>query len=103
MEIPKIPEMASNEIEEGSATERVAQEETDYNSVSDVPILTLKVLMRIEKVNGDPLPESLKNPQQINVFCVQYAGEQPYCFIVVVSSFQLLNAFSETGYPTFYQ
>ena len=53
--IPKILKMASNEIEEGSATERVAQEETDYNSVSDVPISTLKVLMRIEKVNGDSL------------------------------------------------
>ena len=48
--IPKILKMASNEIEEGSATERVAQEETDYNSVSDVPISMLKVLMRIEKV-----------------------------------------------------
>ena len=47
--IPKILKMASNEIEEGSARERVAQEETDYNSVSDVPILALKVLMRIER------------------------------------------------------
>ena len=47
--------MASNEIEEGSVTERVAPEETDYNSVSDVPISMIKVLMRIEKVNGDPL------------------------------------------------
>ena len=34
--------------------------------------------MRIEKVNGDPLPESLMNPQQLNIFCVQYVGEQPY-------------------------
>ena len=76
--IPKIPKMASNEVEEGSATERVAQEETDYNSVLDVPISMLKVLIRIEKVNGDPLPESLVNPQQLNVFCVQYVGEQPY-------------------------
>ena len=48
------------------------------NSVSDVPILTLKVLMRIKKVNGDPLPESLVNPQQLSVFCVQNVGEQPY-------------------------
>ena len=70
--------MASKEIEEGSALERVAQDETEYNSVSDVPISTIKVLMRIEKVNGDPLPESLMNPQQLNIFCVQYAGEQPY-------------------------
>ena len=70
MRIPKIPKMASNEIEEGSTTERVAQEEIDYNSVSDVPILVLKVLMRIEKVNGEPLPESLMNPQQLNIFCV---------------------------------
>ena len=74
MRIPKITKMASNEIEEGSATKRVAQEETDYNSVSDVPISMLKVLMRIEKVNGDPLPESLMNPQQLNAFCVQYVG-----------------------------
>ena len=26
-----------------------------------------------------------------------------YCFVVMVSSFQLTNAFSETGYPAFYQ
>ena len=70
--------MASKEIEEESALERVAQDETEYNSVSDAPISTIKVLMRIEKVNGDPLPESLMNPQQLNIFCVQYAGEQPY-------------------------
>ena len=34
--------------------------------------------MGIEKVNGDPLPEYLMNPQQLNVFSVQYVGEQPY-------------------------
>ena len=79
--------MATNEIEEGSATERVAPEETDYNSISDVQISTIKVLMRIEKVNGDPLPESLMNPQQLNVFCVQYAGEQPY-HIELLSSYK---------------
>ena len=79
--------MASNEIEEGSATERVVQEKTDYNSVSDVPISTINVIMRIEKVNGDPLPESLMNRQQLNVFCVQYAGEQPY-HIELLSSYE---------------
>ena len=57
--IPKIPKMASNENEEGLATERVAQEETDYNLVSDVPISMLKVLMRIEKVNGGFPPRIL--------------------------------------------
>ena len=61
--------MASKEIEEESALERVAQDETEYNSVPDAPISTIKVLMRIEKV---------MNPQQLNVFCAQYAGEQPY-------------------------
>ena len=79
--------MASNEVEEGSATEKVTPEETDYNSVSDVQISTRKVLMRIEKVNGDPLPESLMNPQQLNVFCVQYVGEQPY-HIELLSSYE---------------
>ena len=67
----QIPtKMASNEtsFEEGSATERVVPEETDKNSVSDVPISMIKILMRIEKVNGDPLPESLMNPQQLIVF-----------------------------------
>ena len=87
--------MASNEIEEGSAaTERVAQEETDYNSVLDVPISMLKVLMRIEKVNGDPLPESLMNPQQLNVFCVQYVGEQPY-HIELLSSYEACISYRE--------
>ena len=92
--IPKIPKMALNEIEEGSAMERVAQEETDYNSVSDVPISMLKVLMRIEKVNGDPLPESLMNPQQLNVFCVQYVGEQPY-HIELLSSYEVCISYRE--------
>ena len=92
--IPKIPKMASNEIEEGSATERVAQEETDYNWVSDVPISVLKVLMRIEKVNGDSLPESLMNPQQLNIFCVQYAGEQPY-HIELLSSYEACISYRE--------
>ena len=26
-----------------------------------------------------------------------------WCYVVVVSSFQLTNAFSETGYPAFYR
>ena len=86
--------MASNEIEDGSATERAASDETDYNSVSDVPISTTKVLMRIEKVNGDPLPESLMNPQQLNVFCVQYAGEQPY-HIELLSSYEACISYRE--------
>ena len=86
--------MASNEIKEGSATERVAQEETDYNSVSDVPILVLKILMRIKKVNGEPVPESLMNPQQLNIFCVQYAGEQPY-HIELLSSYEACISYRE--------
>ena len=86
--------MASNEIEEGSTTERVVPEETDYNSVSDIPISTIKVLMRIEKVNGDPLPEPLMNPQQLNVFCVQYAGEQPY-HIELLSSYEACISYRE--------
>ena len=92
--IPKIPKMASNEVEEGSAPERVTPEETDYNSVLDVPVLMIKVLMRIEKVNGDPLPGSLMNPQQLNVFCVQYAGEQPYN-IELLSSYEACISYRE--------
>ena len=91
---PKILKMASNEIDEGSATERVAPEETDYNSVSDVPISMIKILMRIEKVNGDPLPESLMNPQQLNIFCVQYAGEQPF-HIELLSSYEACISYRE--------
>ena len=34
--------MASNEIEEGSATERVVQEETDYNSAFRCPNINIK-------------------------------------------------------------
>ena len=89
MRIPKIPKMASNEIKE-----RVAQEKTDYNSVSDVPISVLKVLMKIEKVNGDPLPESLMNPQQLNIFCVWYMGEQPY-HIELLSSYEACMSYRE--------
>ena len=92
--ISKIPKMASNEIEEGSATERAASDETDYNSVSDVPISTIKVLMRIEKVNGEPLPESLMNPQQLNIFCVKYVGEEPY-HIELLSSYETCISYRE--------
>ena len=94
MRIPKISKMASNEIEEGSATERIAQEETDYNLVLDVPISMLKVLMRIEKINGDSLPESLMNLQQLNIFCVQYAGEQPY-HIELLCSYEACISYRE--------
>ena len=94
MRIPKIPKMALNEIEQGSATERIAQEETDYNSVSDVPISVLKVLMRIKKVNGEPLPESLMNLQQLNIFCVQYVGEQP-CHIELLISYEACISYRE--------
>ena len=88
MRIPKIPKMASNEIEEGSVTERVAPGKkliTIQFQMSQYQFL--KVLMRIEKVNGDPLPESLMNLQQLNVFCVQYVGEQPY-HIELLSSYE---------------
>ena len=50
--------------------------------------------MRIEKVNGDPLPESLMNPQQLNVFCVQYVGEQPY-YIELLSSYEACISYRE--------
>ena len=50
--------------------------------------------MRIEKVNGDPLPESLMNLQQLNVFCVQYAGEQPY-HIELLSSYEACISYRE--------
>ena len=88
------PKMASKEIEEESALERVAQDETEYNSVSDAPISTIKVLMRIEKVNGDPLPESLMNPQQLNIFCVQYVGEQPY-HVELLSPYEVSVSYRE--------
>ena len=86
--------MASDKVKEGSAMERAAQEETDYNSVSDVPISVLKVLMRIEKVNGEPLPEFLMNLQQLNIFCVQYVGEQPY-HIELLSSYEACISYRE--------
>ena len=50
--------------------------------------------MRIEKVNGDSLPESLMNPQQLNVFCVQYVGEQPY-HIELLSSYEACISYRE--------
>ena len=52
--------------------------------------------MRIEKVSGDPLPESLMNPQQlnVNVFCVQYVGEQPY-HMELLSSYDACISYRE--------
>ena len=94
MRNPKNQKMASEEIEEESALERVAQDKTEYNSVSDAPISTIKVLMRIKKVNGDPLPESLMNPQQLNIFCVQYAEEQPY-HVELLSPYEVSISYRE--------
>ena len=92
--ITKIPKMALNKIKEGSAMERAAQEETDYNSVSDVPLSVLKILMRIKKVNGEPFQETLMNLQQLNIFCVQYVGEQPY-HIELLSSYEACISYRE--------
>ena len=94
MRNPKNQKMASKKIEEESALERVAQDETEYNSVSDAPLSMIKVFMRIEKVNGDPLPESLMNPQQLNIFCVQYAGEQPY-YVELLSPYEVSISYRE--------
>ena len=77
--------MASNEVEEGSATERVAPEETDYNSISDVPISMIKVLMRIEKVNGDPLPESLMKPTTVQCILCSVCGGTTISYRIVES------------------
>ena len=86
--------MASKEIEEESVLEKVAQDEMEYNSVSDAPISTIKVLMRIEKVNGDPLSESLMDPQHLNIFCVQYVGEQPY-HVELLSPYEVSVSYRE--------
>ena len=59
-------------MEMGSLIERAIPEETDDNSVSDVPVATSRILMRVEKVSGEPLPESLMTAQKLNTFCVQY-------------------------------
>ena len=93
-EFPKSLKWLQIKLKRGQSERGFAQEETDYNSVSDVPISTIKVLMRIEKVNGDPLPASLMNPQQLNVFCVQYAGEQPY-HIELLSSYEACISYRE--------
>ena len=52
------------------------------------------MLMRIEKENGNPLPESLMNTQQLNVFCVRYVGEQPY-HIELLSSYEACISYKE--------
>ena len=94
-EFPKFPKWLQMKLKRGQPQRGVAQEETDYNSVLGCPNnQCLKVLMRIEKVNGDPLPESLMNPQQLNVFCVQYAGEQPY-HVELLSSYEACISYRE--------
>ena len=44
--------------------------------------------------NGDPLPESLMNPQQLNIFYVQYARKQPY-HIQLLSSYEACISYRE--------
>ena len=94
MRIPKIPKMASNEIEEGSATERVAQEETDYNSVSDVPISVLKVLMRIERGKWRTSPRILNESTTVKYILCSVCGEQPY-HIELLSSYEACISYRE--------
>ena len=36
-------------------------------------------------------------------YCNEHIYEEKFCFVMVVGSFQLKNAFSETGYPAFYR
>ena len=79
----------------GQPLRGLPQDETDYDSVSDVPISTINVLMRIEKENGNPLPESLMNPQQFKMcFVSDIAGEQPY-HIELLSSYEACISYKE--------
>ena len=39
----------------------------------------------------------------LNLLILKGISVGPPCFVMVVGSFQLKNAFSETGYPEFYQ
>ena len=48
----------------------------------------------VEKVEMTLCPEE---------YCCQSPVCDTFCFVVVVGSFQLMNAFSETGYPAFYR
>ena len=65
-----------NEVAE-SSPEESNEGTTEYNSVAGVNPNPLVLLIRLEKIDGEPLPESLLTPRHLNMFCLQYAGERP--------------------------
>ena len=73
--------MASNQVIEEvveSNPPESNEENTEYNSVAGINPNPLVLLIHLEKIDGEPLPESLLTPRHLNMFCLQYAGERPF-------------------------
>ena len=77
--------MATNDIS-GTASgsqglneplERAEMGNDEVTSI-EVPPSTLVLLVRIERMDGTSIPETLMVSRQMNAFCVQYSGEEPY-------------------------
>ena len=73
--------MASNQVIEEvveSNPPESNEENTEYNSVAGINPNPLVLLICLEKIDGEPLLESLLTPRHLNMFCLQYAGERPF-------------------------
>ena len=54
----------------------------------------LVLLIQFEKIDGEPLPESLLTPRHISMFCVQYSEEYPYN-LEFLNPYEVCTTFSE--------
>lgn len=72
--------MASNHENSDAVTGSPSNTEDamDYLSMTGINPNPMVLLIHFEKINGEPLPESLLTPRHISTFCVQHSGERPY-------------------------
>ena len=84
---------SSNETLKGES--EISQEGgTEYASLLETPPNTVALLLCMEKMDGEPLPENLMVPRYLNMLCVQYAGEQPY-YLEFLNHYEVCVTFKE--------
>ena len=69
---------SSEDHEQDSQVDRGFPDEMEYDSISDIPPSDMQIVMRIQHVNGSPLPTKMLDKQHLFDFSHQYADEQPF-------------------------
>ena len=66
----------SEDLERDSQSDRGTPDETDH--MADIPPSEMQILMRIQHIDGSPLPTKMIDKKCMIAFSNQYAGEQPH-------------------------